>query len=123
MRPTAYARKVRRTGPSDQTTGPSDSHAGGVRLLRRADRTTGSGVRSALDRIAPDHSDRTNQEELADSCGTGFVVRGQRTTSLADKGGKHKPAVGVSTKPMRSAICDWFERERQALAGTVGTPW
>jgi hypothetical protein len=44
--------------------------------------------------------------------------------SISDMGGAHKPAQGVSTKPERSAIQDWFEAERQRLAGqSEGQPF
>jgi hypothetical protein len=40
---------------------------------------------------------------------------------LASMGGAHRPAQGTSTRPERSAIVDWFQREVRALAGQPET--
>ncbi len=48
---------------------------------------------------------------------------GSVTGGLAAMGGLHAPAIGVSTKPMRSALLDWFEQERKRCAGQADVAW
>lgn len=38
-------------------------------------------------------------------------------------GGQYAPAIGISTRLQKTALLDWFERERQALAGQQDVPW
>jgi len=45
------------------------------------------------------------------------------STAIARMGGKHKAAQGVSTKPERWALLDWFERQRRECAGKADLRW